>query len=98
MYTMNHTKFGDYLLNQSLRITELLNMSELSSSALTFAEEYIWGEKTSKISTLEGLLTEKSFKMQVSQLNSFDYKDTLCCATFLFSKFHKTSTKARRSK
>lgn len=49
---MNHTKFGDYLLNQSLRITELLNMSELSSSALTFAEEYIWGEKTVRFQLL----------------------------------------------
>lgn len=43
--TMNamNTKFGDCLLNQLCRTTELLNMSELSSSVLRFAEVHIFG-------------------------------------------------------
>lgn len=97
--TMNamNTKFGDSLLNQLHRTTELLNMAELSSSALIFAEVYIFGGKTIPISSLESLLTEKSFKTQVSQLNSFDHKDILRCAT-PFSKFHKANTEVQSSR
>lgn len=50
--TINSITFSYCFMNQLLKTTELLNMSELSSSALMFAKVSIWCEKAVRFQVL----------------------------------------------